>query len=117
MDRKNNPNYLEEKIKNIGPTLSDKSYRPDPTTHNNRLIIKRTRDEKTGAITTPCFPYLMHRQGVVGSFYDPSKELKNDVTQSTPEYRKTQVHELYHAEGLSEIEVRERTGEDFPNYR
>lgn len=79
--------------------------------------MKRTRDKKTGAVTTPCFPYLMHRLGVVGSFHDPSKEIKNDVTQSTSGYRTTQEHELYHAEGLSEIEVRQKTREDFPNHR
>ncbi len=103
-DHRSNPKKLEDKL---NPTLKDRSYEPDPTSLNNRLIIKRTKNEKTGAVIMPSWPYQMPQipGGVVYGVYNiPSHSINVDITKS--EYANTQKHELLHAKGHGEYMTR-----------
>lgn len=107
---------LEDKL---NPSLYDRSYTPDPSSHESRWTNRVFRDEKTQAIIIPTPQYLMSQSPwwIVNGNFDPSNNIiQNDRERTAEEYEKTINHELYHAEGKDEYTTRFLNKDPFINY-
>ena len=107
---------LENKL---NPGLYNKSYAPDPSSHESRWTNRVFRDEKTQAIIIPTPQYLMMQSPgwIINGSFDPSNNIiQNDRELNSKEYEKTMNHELYHAEGKDEYTTRFLNKDPFMNY-
>ncbi|MEK6914407.1 MAG: hypothetical protein AABW83_02040 [Nanoarchaeota archaeon] len=106
---------LDEKLI---PSLYNKSYIPDPSSHESRWTNRIFRDKKTQAIIIPTSQYLLQNPWwIINGMFDPSTNIiQNDRERSSKEYEKTTNHELYHADGKDEYTTRFLNKDPFMNY-
>lgn len=109
---KNPRKNLEE---TINPTLYDRSYEPDPSSHESRWTNRVFRDSKTGALTIPTPEYLIG-WNINGTFNPTSGIIENKRERPNAEYAKTRNHEHYHARGHGEYTTRFLNGDPWMNY-
>lgn len=117
--KESKPEKLENRIKNMDPTLPDISYEPDTSSWNFRLTVKRFTDPETKAVIMPSLPYLMpqiYGGRVLGVYTPSSHEINQDLTLPSSEYSSTQNHELLHAKGHNEYVTRFLNNDDYADY-
>jgi len=102
MKQQYNSKELEQKVKELDPTLSDRSYEPDPSGHISRWVIKTFRSDR-GFRVFNSLPYSMPQipGGVVLGVCKPNSEsTEMDITKEG--YNNTLYHEHRHEKGDDE---------------
>ncbi len=97
-------------------SLSNRSYKQDPASHESRWSNRVFRDEETGAIMIPTPEYMLG-WNVNGTFNPSSNIIENKRERPNESYRKTASHEAYHAQGKGEYETRFLNNDEWMNYQ
>ena len=113
MDPRRDKDKLEDRFDG---EMYDRSYEPDRSSHQQRWTGDPWTDKKTGAKVIPTSGYLLG-PNILGRFGTHTNIVENNRNQPSDDYRKTGSHELYHADGMSEDEVRRANKEQPANYR